>query len=246
MTGRPSKTTVDYFPHFTAHKKTIFTLESLYGNDGYAFWFKLLEILGSTEGHCFRYGKSADWLFLVAKTNISEEKALLILKTLSDLEAIDPRLHKEKAIWSDNFVDGLRHVYDKRSTEIPLKPPFRGEKRLSGKKTPQSKVKESKVKKYGPLSNVVLSDEEMKKLITRFNSSCQEKIDTLSEYIASKGVKYKSHYATILAWDRRDKKKSKQPGAISCGSCRSFCLLGRPNKCHKSATTGGCNEYTVK
>ena len=39
--ARPIKAGVDYFPHDTdaASRKTIFTLESIFGNDGYAFWF---------------------------------------------------------------------------------------------------------------------------------------------------------------------------------------------------------------
>jgi len=207
--GRPSKTTVDYFPHYTVHKKTIFTLESLYGNDGYAFWFKLLEVLGSSENHTFCYEKSADWLFLVAKTSVSEEKAKLILKTLVDLDAIDGQLYAKKTIWSSNFVEGLRPVYDKRSTEIPRKPTIRGEKRLSGEKTPQSKVKESKVKnskqEYGSFKNVLLTKDEHEKLTDRFNSRSGAMIENLSEYVASKGVKYKSHYATLLAWERKNK-----------------------------------------
>lgn len=51
--ARPTKETVDYFPHFVKCGRTIFILESKYGNDGYAFWFKLLEILGDTEGHYY-------------------------------------------------------------------------------------------------------------------------------------------------------------------------------------------------
>ena len=33
-----------------------------------------------------------------------------------------------------------------------------------------------------------------------------DKIDALSEYMRSKGKIYKDHYATILAWDRKNKK----------------------------------------
>ncbi|MBU1567758.1 MAG: DUF4373 domain-containing protein [Proteobacteria bacterium] len=148
MTGRPKKTTVNYFPHFTTSGKTLFTLESLYGNDGYAFWFKLLEILGGTENHTFRYENTADWLFLVAKTKVSEEKAILILQTLADLGAIDAELHKEQTVWSDNFISGLLPVYDKRSTEIPTKPTLRVENTqapvFSVEKTPRSKGSKGK------------------------------------------------------------------------------------------------------
>lgn len=152
MNGRPSKTTVDFFPHYTASGKTIFTLESLYGNDGYAFWFKILELLGSTENHIFNYSKTPDWVYLLAKTKVDEEKAKLILKTLADLEAIDPELYHVQILWSDNFVHGLLPVYSKRSTEIPSKPSLRGEKGLFVTKTPQSRVEKSKVEKKQPSS----------------------------------------------------------------------------------------------
>ena len=61
-------------------------------------------------------------------------------------------------------------------------------------------------KKYGTFNNVLLTDSEHSKLLVRFNSSCQDKIDALSEGIKSKGYKYKDYYATILAWDRKDNK----------------------------------------
>ena len=50
--GRPSKKGVEYFQHDTdaSESKTIFIIENLFGNDGYAAWFKLLECLGKTRG----------------------------------------------------------------------------------------------------------------------------------------------------------------------------------------------------
>ena len=35
--ARPTKQTVDYFPHFVDDGKTKFILQNLYGNDGYSF-----------------------------------------------------------------------------------------------------------------------------------------------------------------------------------------------------------------
>ena len=60
-------------------------------------------------------------------------------------------------------------------------------------------------RKYGSFENVELTDEEYQKLKDRFNNY-EEKIENLSSYIASKGAKYKSHYATILNWSRKDDK----------------------------------------
>lgn len=66
--------------------------------------------------------------------------------------------------------------------------------------------KEKEIKRvYGTFSNVLLTDDEYQKLKDKYNDY-EEKIDRLSSYIASKGAKYKSHYATILNWAREDDK----------------------------------------
>jgi uncharacterized phage protein (TIGR02220 family) len=149
--ARPAKDTVEFFPHYTTAGKTIFTLQSMYGNDGYAVWFKILEILGSSRGHYYQYESKSNWLYLVSKTGVTSALLTEILETLADLKAIDQELYEEKTIWSENFVKGLRPVYDKRSTDMPTRPSFRRETpsadEVSGEKTPQSKVKESKVEK---------------------------------------------------------------------------------------------------
>lgn len=61
-------------------------------------------------------------------------------------------------------------------------------------------------RKYGSFENVELTDEEYQKLKDQFQDY-ESKIEALSSYIASKGVKYKSHYATILNWSRKDQEK---------------------------------------
>lgn len=61
---------------------------------------------------------------------------------------------------------------------------------------------------YGEFQNIKLSEDEFKKLNEKFgNTKTKEFIERLSGYIASKGVRYKSHYATILNWERRDNKE---------------------------------------
>lgn len=63
--------------------------------------------------------------------------------------------------------------------------------------------KEINKERYGEFKNVLLTPEEYAKLE---KSNLLTYIDKLSSYIASKGKKYKSHYATILNWSRDDKK----------------------------------------
>ena len=59
-------------------------------------------------------------------------------------------------------------------------------------------------KKYGELETIKLTDEQLEKLKNKFPNDYLERIDRLSLYIASKGDKYKDHYATILNWSRKD------------------------------------------
>lgn len=64
--------------------------------------------------------------------------------------------------------------------------------------------------KYGEYKNVLLTDDELDKLKTEY-SDWQERIERLSSYVASTGKRYKSHYATIRNWAKKDKEQQKQP-----------------------------------
>lgn len=163
--SRPIKDTVEYFPHYVNQGKTMFILEQKYGNDGYAFWFKLLELLASVEGHVYNCENDSDWLFLQAKTHLSEDTMRSIMDTLCSVGAIDKELWKEKKIWSQNLVNNLQPVYTNRRRKLPEKPvitsrnitrdellhvettPEQGSYDLSTMIMPQSKVKKSRVKK---------------------------------------------------------------------------------------------------
>lgn len=108
--GRPPKKGVDYFSHDcdAAGKPTCYTLQERFGNDGYAFWFKLLEFLGQRENLSFDCKLQAEWIYFVAKSKVSEEKAIAILDTLASIDAIDAELWKERIVWSDNFLERVK------------------------------------------------------------------------------------------------------------------------------------------
>lgn len=62
---------------------------------------------------------------------------------------------------------------------------------------------------YGTFENVRLSQGELAKLYERFGpEDARARIEELSEYIAAKGKKYKSHFATLLMWARMDAKRN--------------------------------------
>lgn len=66
----------------------------------------------------------------------------------------------------------------------------------------------TKKHKYGTHKNVLLTDEEYKKLQERFPNDYDERINTLSEGLALKGYKYKSHYLAVIKWAQNEKPKA--------------------------------------
>lgn len=66
---------------------------------------------------------------------------------------------------------------------------------IPGKKRPKHK--------YGEYNNVLLTDDELEKLKAEYPDYA-ERIERLSSYVASTGKSYKSHYATIRNWARKD------------------------------------------
>lgn len=76
--------------------------------------------------------------------------------------------------------------------------------RLSTKESNKREKKEQR-HRHGVYGNVLLSDTELRKLQQEFPTDFQERIERLSEYIASSGRSYKNHLATIRSWARREK-----------------------------------------
>jgi ribosomal protein S15P/S13E len=83
------------------------------------------------------------------------------------------------------------------------------------KENESNKVNKEKNKEvYGILKNVYLAEDEFAEL-QKLNLI--NKIDELSTYMGSNGKDYKSHYATILNWDkrRRENENHKKPSRFN-------------------------------
>ncbi len=166
--GRHTKQTVDYFPHYVHHGKTLRILQNLWGNDGYAFFYKLLELLGDAEGHYYDCRDEESKEYLAAETNVQWISGAEILNKLSSMRIIDTELWENGVIWMQTFVDSIQDVYRKRSAPVPEKPqisnflppeidldgissagnpPETDKFRISSAGNRQSKVKYSKVNK---------------------------------------------------------------------------------------------------
>lgn len=112
-------------------------------------------------------------------------------------------------ISSDNQVDTLCIQNDNQmDTQYRIGKDSIGKDRLDEDSIGEEEAEETPSKptrhKYGFYKNVLLSDEDYQKLQAEFPHDYSERIERLSEYIASTGKSYKSHLATIRMWAKKD------------------------------------------
>lgn len=118
------------------------------------------------------------------------------------IRAYRARIEAEKKALPDSESTNVQDDSYICTPEIELKKKIEPEKKRKRKKESPTRHK------YGLYSNVLLSDEDMQKLQAEFPTDWKQRIDRLSEYIASKGKSYSNHLATIRSWARRDKEQS--------------------------------------
>ena len=58
--------------------------------------------------------------------------------------------------------------------------------------------------RYGQYKNVSLTDEDLQTLQAEFPNDWQQRIERVSEYVASSGKTYKNYLAVIRAWAKKD------------------------------------------
>jgi len=234
--SRPKKNSVDYFPHQCSHGATMFILEQKYGNNGYAFWFKLLELLGKTENHYLDINDISKWQYIQAYVKLDENVCREILNLLSDLKAIDPELYETGIIWSDNFLAGISDVYRNRTAEIPVKPDFLRKKppreRITSVSYPQSKVKDIKEeetkeeKEHAIQKFIEINCQRVATLKKQMTFKEAERIEELYGYELAKNTllqmenfkpltsKYTSVTLTLNNWCKNGKKNNLQSEVV--------------------------------
>lgn len=126
-------------------------------------------------------------------------------------------------------IANLRYPIDTLS--IPTDKPIlklEPELKLSSKEETREEQAPQKIQ-LGEFKNVYLLEDELQKLNTKYGvEAAKQKIESLSSYIASKGKKYKSHYATILMWSKNDPitKPSCQPSTLPSALSTDLPLRG--------------------
>lgn len=144
-----------------------------------------------------------DFKVLIAKRYfISFESGVMVITDWNKNNYLDRnRITETEYIDELNLLSLINEKYElERSCLTNVKPMF-NQYSIEENSIEENKKKNIKKKSYGEFNKVLLTDEEYAKLE---KSNLLPYINKLDSYIASKGKKYKSHYATILNWNRKD------------------------------------------
>jgi len=186
------------------------------GFSGYGRWFRLLEIVAEKmdkTDRCHAEYSIQKWCSLLG---------LKQKKLISFLELTENKL-KTKVFSYENIIkieipnllnkrDNYTKDFQETSKKLPSKNKIKKEDTETDKE--EDMAKEIPCVLYGENKLVYLSDGDYEKLKQKLNGLSQDYIERLDGYIAQIGVqaaskKYKSHYATMLNWHRKDVKEGK-------------------------------------
>ena len=165
-------------------------------DDGVVESYPIIRLLGVS---------SDSFKVLVAKsfiTLLNEDQVVVIPDWLEHNKIRSDR--KVNSIYLDLIPEGIEVLKPKPRSDVKD-----NSNRVSGQSTVgigKDSIGKDSIGKYtyGELEKVLLTKDEHSKLLDRFGKKNTEVlIFELDTYIASKGVKYKSHYATLLNWAKR-------------------------------------------
>ncbi|MFW3361539.1 helix-turn-helix domain-containing protein [Aerococcus viridans] len=111
------------------------------------------------------------------------------------------------------FLGGMKESSHPSGRKVPTPPEEKVKENNTFNNTSNNTKNKGKTPtkhKYGEFKNVLLTDDELEKLKNKYPNDLNQRIERLSDYVASTGKGYKSHYATIISWANRDKSKKPQ------------------------------------
>ncbi len=119
--ARPKPDIVEFFPLFAYPSRTLQMLESKFGVMAFVFYYKLLQVLATEDGHYYDARDLVDMEFLATKLSNDSDLVEKMLDSLSTWGKIDKELWDQKIIWYQGFVNTLQPVYKKRKRPLPTK-----------------------------------------------------------------------------------------------------------------------------
>ena len=128
---------------------------------------------------------------------------VLFSKTLAMMGKNEPkdefamRLLDEVDGWRKDKAEKMRQLREsKKNGDWPQKPSEAEEVEVLNSRP----KKKEKKKVFGPMQNVLYSEDEERKLREKLGMNFERAVEILSNYKASSGKKYKSDYAATLNW----------------------------------------------
>ena len=201
--------------------KEIKKLRRIAGGDTYTIiYLKMLLMSVKTDGKIYYEGVEDTFAEeLALSLDEDADNVLVVLNFLERHKLIerggeDEYFLPEAALAIGSETQGAERVrrFREKQKALPCNADVTAVKRLGNIEIEKRREEESRVEKtpksqkhkYGQYLNVLLTDEEMEKLMTEFPYDWQERVERLSEYIACHGKKYKNHLAVIRSWAKKD------------------------------------------
>lgn len=148
--ARPQKEGMDYFPHDTdaVNDEKIEILRSLYGNDGYAFYFILLERIYRSPNAEIDVSDAETIQVLARKVSVTPDKFAEIMHTALKWGCFCKKTFDERGILTSNGVKKRSGMVTAKRDITRIK--YHLDKQIvsdaeTTPETPQSKVKKSKL-----------------------------------------------------------------------------------------------------
>ena len=184
-------------------------------------WLDLL-LLASHNDNDFLFGNQViknevgsfitSELKLMERWGWSKTKVRAFLKLLQDEQMIVKKSDNKKttisivnySVYADCEIAKELQKDNKKTSKELQKDTINNDNNYNNENNKEKSNKKESRHKYGMYENVLLSDADLEKLKNEF-PDWEQRIERLSEYIASTGKTYKNHLATIRVWARKDK-----------------------------------------
>ncbi|MDY7027966.1 MAG: DUF4373 domain-containing protein [Spirochaetota bacterium] len=116
------KDTVEYFPFFVKHGRTLFVLQNKYGLAGIGFFTQIMRWLAQSPGHYYPYNDDFDKDRLNQYCGLTETDVRVMIGDMVKTGKLDSQLWEQRGvIYSADFVDELSELYRRRKKELPTR-----------------------------------------------------------------------------------------------------------------------------
>lgn len=227
--ARPEKQGLDYFPLDVNIDDKVKLIEAKFGLIGFAVLVKLWQII--YENSYFIKWTERELLLYKNRINVDINLINDVINESVKWGLFDETLYRKYLVLTSRGIQKRYLEAVKRRKNVVMESPYvlinpsdfdnvsvvnvdinpvnddistqRKEKEIESIEKEKKKVCKKESRAYGEFDNVKLTDEEYNKLVERF-TGIDDVIDRLSGYLESSGKKYKSHYAVLITWAKKD------------------------------------------